>query len=377
MLFGRQPRLPIDLAFGLPVFEKTSTSHSQYVEKLKSHLEDSYKIATENAEKVMGRNKVRFDKHVTASDLSIGDRVLVRNVKLRGKHKLADRWEPDVYVVQKKAGTLPVYTVKPETKDRPVRTLHRDLLLPCGYLSPASIPEKLKPNPIRSSTPVTPKPPTLPDPEDPDLLPLFLPDIPDLNSSPNGFTTIIDLPIPAPPVSPNTVPVDVSGQPPSGIIEDEIVETNQESGIAPTIDPEPKPDLIELNAEHDTSDSEQHEENTSSEAEQMPFPEPVIVSSDSEPAPAPDFSSPESEQPVRRPTRTRQPPDRLQYTKPGHPFLKSVQSLFQGLSAAFTSALQLEEASLMTKPKQQPVCLQPTPCTRTYMSIGGEPVTHL
>lgn len=34
----------------------------------------------------------------------------------------------------KRAGDLPVYTVKPETKDGPMRTLHRDFLLPCGFL---------------------------------------------------------------------------------------------------------------------------------------------------------------------------------------------------------------------------------------------------
>lgn len=33
-----------------------------------------------------------------------------------------------------RAGDLPVYTVKPESKDGPSRTLHRDLLLPCELL---------------------------------------------------------------------------------------------------------------------------------------------------------------------------------------------------------------------------------------------------
>lgn len=33
-----------------------------------------------------------------------------------------------------RAGDLPVYTVKPEGKDGPSRTLHRDLLLPCELL---------------------------------------------------------------------------------------------------------------------------------------------------------------------------------------------------------------------------------------------------
>ncbi|KAL1246828.1 hypothetical protein QQF64_034799 [Cirrhinus molitorella] len=64
----------------------------------------------------------------------VGDRVLVRNVRLRGKHKLADRWESEVYVVVNLAADLPVYTVCPERKDGPPCTLHRDLLLPCGFL---------------------------------------------------------------------------------------------------------------------------------------------------------------------------------------------------------------------------------------------------
>lgn len=133
LMFGRQPRLPVDLAFGLPVNHQPG-SHSQYVRNLKSQLEDSYKVATENAEKTANRNKARFDKHVVDSTLKEGDRVLVRNVRLRGKHKLADRWESDVYVVLRQSGDVPVYVVRPETRDGPQRTLHRDLLLPCGFL---------------------------------------------------------------------------------------------------------------------------------------------------------------------------------------------------------------------------------------------------
>lgn len=38
LMFGRQPRLPIDIAFGLPIREGSSTSHSQYVKNLKSYL---------------------------------------------------------------------------------------------------------------------------------------------------------------------------------------------------------------------------------------------------------------------------------------------------------------------------------------------------
>nr|XP_055049769.1 uncharacterized protein LOC129435994 [Misgurnus anguillicaudatus] len=143
LMFGRQPRLPVDLAFGLPVNKPTKT-HSQYVKDLKECLRESYEIAMKTAAKVADRNKRRFDKHVVVSTLEVGDKVLVRNVKLRGKNKLADKWEPDVYVVLRKVEDIPVYTVQPEGRNGPVRTLHRDLLRPCGFI-PASEDEESVP----------------------------------------------------------------------------------------------------------------------------------------------------------------------------------------------------------------------------------------
>lgn len=66
-MFGRQPRLPVDLAFGLPMHGGQHMSHSQYVQTLKSRLQESYKMATTNAAKTANRNKTRYDKRVTAS----------------------------------------------------------------------------------------------------------------------------------------------------------------------------------------------------------------------------------------------------------------------------------------------------------------------
>ncbi|RXN35730.1 Retrovirus-related Pol polyprotein from transposon 412 [Labeo rohita] len=134
LMFGRQPKLPVDLAFGLPLRDKEEISHYQYVKTLRSNLEESFRIASEHAKKMAGRNKARFDKRVTVSQLHKGDRVLVRNVRLRGKNKLADKWEGVVYVVESQSGDLPVFKVRPETQAGPIRTLHRDLLLPCGDL---------------------------------------------------------------------------------------------------------------------------------------------------------------------------------------------------------------------------------------------------
>lgn len=51
-----------------------------------------------------------------------------------------DKWEADIYVVIKHAGDLPI-------GDGPKCTLHRDLLLSCGFL-PATTVELAQPTPV-------------------------------------------------------------------------------------------------------------------------------------------------------------------------------------------------------------------------------------
>lgn len=120
LMFGRQPRLLVDLAFGLPV-SKPCHNYLEYVKHLKENLENSYLLASKNAEKIMQKNKTWFDRTVTASELNVSDCVLVCNVMLRGKHKIADKWESTIYMVVKKAGTLPVYALRPENSDKPLK----------------------------------------------------------------------------------------------------------------------------------------------------------------------------------------------------------------------------------------------------------------
>lgn len=134
LMFGRQPRLPIDLVLGIQPKQDGCKTHSEYVKGLRQQLQDSYALASESSRKMGEKNKTRFDAKVRAAELVPGDRVLVRNVNLRGKHKLADRWEKAIHVVVRKMGDGPVYVVKQERGETPHRTLHRDLLLPCGFL---------------------------------------------------------------------------------------------------------------------------------------------------------------------------------------------------------------------------------------------------
>lgn len=156
LMFGRQPTLPVDLILGIDNPNETHQTHSEYVQNLRQRLQESYTLAAENSKKTGERNKLRFDAKVRAAELVEGDRVLIRNVNIRGKHKLADKWEKSIHIVVKRIDGGPVYVVKPERGSGPHRTLHRDLLLPCGFLPVEKTPEqgprldKAKKMPLRS-----------------------------------------------------------------------------------------------------------------------------------------------------------------------------------------------------------------------------------
>ena len=74
------------------------------------------------------------DRRVIFQSLEIGDRVLLRNLGLRGKHKLESKWNHNPYVVVGKMPNLPVFKIKREDGTPGTKTMHRDHLLPIGQL---------------------------------------------------------------------------------------------------------------------------------------------------------------------------------------------------------------------------------------------------
>ena len=133
LMFGRHPRLPIDVEFGLNKPNcSDNSSKSRYIQKLKRRLNYAFQKASKYSDQQASKYKHSYDKSVKGPQLHENDLVLVKIVAHKGRHKLQDRWEPEEYVVieQPIAGT-PVYKVKPVNGDN-VRTLHRNLLLPLG-----------------------------------------------------------------------------------------------------------------------------------------------------------------------------------------------------------------------------------------------------
>ena len=130
LMFGRNPRLAIDAFLGLRSFEERK-SHQDYADKLKDRLADAYKNASDESRLKGKKYKKYYDQGVKHSVLEPGDRVLVKKVGIKGKHKLADIWESNPYIIQRQPmPDVPVYTVKKEHSNNKPRTLHRKMLLP-------------------------------------------------------------------------------------------------------------------------------------------------------------------------------------------------------------------------------------------------------
>ncbi|KAK6181904.1 hypothetical protein SNE40_009682 [Patella caerulea] len=87
-------------------------------------------LAQKNIQSAQEKQKFHYALKSRGATLDIGDFVLVRNVQIRGKNKLADKWEGDDYVVIAQPDpTIQVYSVMKDG-DSAARTLHRNLLLP-------------------------------------------------------------------------------------------------------------------------------------------------------------------------------------------------------------------------------------------------------
>ena len=132
LMFGREARLPVDICFGVSSDSSSEKTYLKYVSDMKKQLQAAYKLAEGTAGKQNQGNKQRYDKKIRYTQLMPGDRVLIRNLGLKGKHKLADRWASTPYVVESQMSNLPVFRLKPECGDGPIKILHRNHLLPLG-----------------------------------------------------------------------------------------------------------------------------------------------------------------------------------------------------------------------------------------------------
>jgi transposase InsO family protein len=131
LLYGRESRMPIDIALGVhPEDNGGQVPLTSYVSELKQRLTHAYEIVNKHIIDKGNKNKRLYDRKAKDSVFQQGDLVLMRNVNLTGKIKIADRWEDTPYRVIRRLGDdSPVYMIK--TAGGKKRTVHRNLLKPC------------------------------------------------------------------------------------------------------------------------------------------------------------------------------------------------------------------------------------------------------
>ncbi|CAI5683453.1 unnamed protein product [Oreochromis niloticus] len=157
LIFGRSPRLPIDLLFDLKR-DEAHVDYDDYVSCWKKRMQEAYTVASQTATKETARGKAYFDKKVKGRDLQPGDRVLLGNLTPRGgPAKIQSFWENQVYKVkERKADDSPVYLISPENGEGRDKVVHRNLLLPRDFL-PFEKPSTQTVQPQKDSPTVTRK----------------------------------------------------------------------------------------------------------------------------------------------------------------------------------------------------------------------------
>ena len=112
--------MAIDAYLGISLPEESSiVSQDHCATKLKKRLQAA------------DRNKANYDLKVRAATLDEGDRVLIRQLAFKGRHKISGKWDKDPYVViDIPIAGIPVFKIQKVSDSAVIKTLHRNLLLP-------------------------------------------------------------------------------------------------------------------------------------------------------------------------------------------------------------------------------------------------------
>ena len=90
LMFGRTPKLPLDIDLGIPMVEQEQTFHQNYAQKLHSRLQWAYQKAQDNNKRESECHKRYYDQRMRCMKFKTDDLVMVRVKALTGDHKIAN-----------------------------------------------------------------------------------------------------------------------------------------------------------------------------------------------------------------------------------------------------------------------------------------------
>ncbi|KAL4007870.1 hypothetical protein ACER0C_001722 [Sarotherodon galilaeus] len=128
LMFGRDPRLPIDFLLGR-VQDPVPGEVQDWVAEHQARLMVAFEGARARLSLAADRRKERHDQRVHPVPLKVGQLVYLRDHSARGRHKIQDLWSSVVYqVLRAPQENGAVYTIAPVGDLEKVRHVHRDML---------------------------------------------------------------------------------------------------------------------------------------------------------------------------------------------------------------------------------------------------------
>ena len=126
LMFGRRPRLPVDLLFPTVRRDENSRTTDEYVTSLYDKLKSALASVRDTALLEEQRQKRLYNCRARAVELHPGDKVLVKLDTFRGQwRKLKSRWGDALYTVVKRvADGIPAYEVENDANKKR-QVLHR------------------------------------------------------------------------------------------------------------------------------------------------------------------------------------------------------------------------------------------------------------
>jgi len=133
LMFGRIPRLPVDVMFSSVERDDVVIDYDVYVKRLRNDLKEALILAQKNAEASQRRQADLYNKRAKGRSIEVGDQVLLANKGERGRKKLADKWESIPYTVVAFNPQCHTYRIC-NTHTGQEKTVHRNLLLQANFL---------------------------------------------------------------------------------------------------------------------------------------------------------------------------------------------------------------------------------------------------
>lgn len=129
LMFGRHGSLPQDRLLGLSE-TRGCTSVENWVSCHQRRLQFAMEKARKFQDSEMARQKLHFDRRSAPPSLQPGQKVLLQDMRAKGRGKLADKWGEKPYLIVKQPDpTLPVYVVRQEESGLE-KVVHGNLLIP-------------------------------------------------------------------------------------------------------------------------------------------------------------------------------------------------------------------------------------------------------